>query len=1269
MKYIDVCRALYDYEAGSEDELSFKEDDILYILERDDDDWYKAQLKLQQPDEIGPVGLIPANYVSEAEALGAVSAIYDYEAQQEEEVTFAEGDTMVLYDKDDPDWYLVKLENGEIGLAPSNYLEEAANEQVTHSHDHAATGEAEIQPPVSVFSALSNATDKPKPKLINDEAKSWPVHEYDVDKKKKKKSKGNLLVGNGMLCYGSETDKASPVRQYPAKDIVDYSQDSKIVHIEITGTKSATLDFQASSKSEAKAIIAKIRSSKQASTAFESATAAAAKPLPTSLPQQAPAQKEAYEDAYEQQPQEEEPQYEEQPEEPPCEPRWAIVLYSFEAQGEDEISVNEEDQVLITDYVTSDEWWKIEYEDGRAGVIPASYVQFQEDYEAALQAEEEQQQREEEEWARQQAEEEATRAAEEERKRKEEEEAWQRQQMEEEEKERRRREQEESRRREAERRRQQQEEARQRELEEKKKAARAAAPPPPPPPSAPASQPPRRNQIPAPPPPPVRPPANRSLPSDQAVNSISVPSSRSLPDRPKQAQNPGKPDPVKTRTWTDRTGSFKVEAQFLAVHDGKIRLHKINGVKIDVPIEKMCIEDIRYIEEVSGGGVAEDTSDNMPLAQLAKDNNAQRQKSQAGSSTQSWDWFDYFMKANIPMQASLRYSSAFQAENLGESDLQNLTHRRMKTLGLSETHVQRLQRFIETEDPEPPSDDEAAAAKKAKGKRNVSFGETSVIGEDTSDFRQKQIEEDERLARELQEQEDNTKSPSIFKKKDNNTSPSLQRRGTSRPTPANSAPKGINSDVFELMKDQLSTEPLKPAKAAPSTSSPSKASATVSTNESNKSQSSGGFEDDAWAPRQASPMVPKKSEPAPSPSPQVKQPNFPSAWPTQQQQQQPIGPSPVVQSASNMQPPNHVQAPPPPPPPPVMPSVQQQQQQQPVITSPARQRPIPKQSQDSKVNSQVFSQWNPSTNQSVNQQSTGINVNQNRPPVAMQQSTPTGNFQPTPVQMQPNNTFVNNQQPINNNMQQPQMQQPQMNNPQRPFIAPQSTGFIPQQQQQQQFMSPSQPQMTGMQRPPSMMVNNMNTGQGLQPAIIPANTGMSNMMSPPQNMQQFQPLQPQQTAFGTFNNNNVGRSNSAGNLPNMGINPQPTGQRSWANATPDNPFGASPQMPGQQGQQMNIQPQATGFMPQQQTGFGNGMMGANGQPGFGNTGDRYSIFKSVDPHSPSVFNGGQQQQNMMGQFVQPQQTGFQQFAQQPGNFQNNPNTGFNQQNQQPYRGW
>jgi hypothetical protein len=76
MKYIDVCKALYDYEAGSEDELSFKEDDILYILERDDDDWWKAQLKLQQPDEVGPIGLIPANYASEVRFFGQCYSLH-----------------------------------------------------------------------------------------------------------------------------------------------------------------------------------------------------------------------------------------------------------------------------------------------------------------------------------------------------------------------------------------------------------------------------------------------------------------------------------------------------------------------------------------------------------------------------------------------------------------------------------------------------------------------------------------------------------------------------------------------------------------------------------------------------------------------------------------------------------------------------------------------------------------------------------------------------------------------------------------------------------------------------------------------------------------------------------------------------------------------------------------------------------------------------------------------------------------------------------------
>lgn len=62
MKYIGICTALYDYQAQNEEEISFSADDILYILDKEDPDWYKAQLKVPANLD-GPVGLIPANYI------------------------------------------------------------------------------------------------------------------------------------------------------------------------------------------------------------------------------------------------------------------------------------------------------------------------------------------------------------------------------------------------------------------------------------------------------------------------------------------------------------------------------------------------------------------------------------------------------------------------------------------------------------------------------------------------------------------------------------------------------------------------------------------------------------------------------------------------------------------------------------------------------------------------------------------------------------------------------------------------------------------------------------------------------------------------------------------------------------------------------------------------------------------------------------------------------------------------------------------------------
>ena len=41
---VKVMKAVFDYEAGDEDELSFKAGDILYIIDSSDPDWWRARL-------------------------------------------------------------------------------------------------------------------------------------------------------------------------------------------------------------------------------------------------------------------------------------------------------------------------------------------------------------------------------------------------------------------------------------------------------------------------------------------------------------------------------------------------------------------------------------------------------------------------------------------------------------------------------------------------------------------------------------------------------------------------------------------------------------------------------------------------------------------------------------------------------------------------------------------------------------------------------------------------------------------------------------------------------------------------------------------------------------------------------------------------------------------------------------------------------------------------------------------------------------------------
>ncbi|MFM7076034.1 MAG: SHD1 domain-containing protein [Planctomycetaceae bacterium] len=68
-----------------------------------------------------------------------------------------------------------------------------------------------------------------------------------------------------------------------------------------------------------------------------------------------------------------------------------------------------------------------------------------------------------------------------------------------------------------------------------------------------------------------------------------------------------------TRTWTDKTGKFRIEAEFVGEEDGVVTLRKEDGDEIEVPLDKLSSADKRAVSEAKAA--AEDN----PFASKAKE--------------------------------------------------------------------------------------------------------------------------------------------------------------------------------------------------------------------------------------------------------------------------------------------------------------------------------------------------------------------------------------------------------------------------------------------------------------------------------------------------------------------------------------------------------------------------------------------------------------------------------------------------------------------------
>ncbi|ESX00190.1 hypothetical protein KL918_004981 [Ogataea parapolymorpha] len=130
--------AEYDYEAAEDNEIGFAEGEVIVDIKFVDEDWWLGT------NAAGKTGLFPATYVvlnekkdeepaaeevpepepePEPEASKGLTAVaeYDYDATEDNEISFKEQDIITEIEQVDEDWWLGSC-NGERGLFPANYV-------------------------------------------------------------------------------------------------------------------------------------------------------------------------------------------------------------------------------------------------------------------------------------------------------------------------------------------------------------------------------------------------------------------------------------------------------------------------------------------------------------------------------------------------------------------------------------------------------------------------------------------------------------------------------------------------------------------------------------------------------------------------------------------------------------------------------------------------------------------------------------------------------------------------------------------------------------------------------------------------------------------------------------------------------------------------------------------------------------------------------------------------------------------------------------------
>jgi len=114
-----TAEVLYDFQAQAEAEIAVSAGNVVNVI-AEQGEWVEVELN-------GRTGMIPANYLKycegEEEENWTATALYDFEAQSPQELSFKQGEVIVLLECDEEaEWWTGQLPNGHNGSFPASYV-------------------------------------------------------------------------------------------------------------------------------------------------------------------------------------------------------------------------------------------------------------------------------------------------------------------------------------------------------------------------------------------------------------------------------------------------------------------------------------------------------------------------------------------------------------------------------------------------------------------------------------------------------------------------------------------------------------------------------------------------------------------------------------------------------------------------------------------------------------------------------------------------------------------------------------------------------------------------------------------------------------------------------------------------------------------------------------------------------------------------------------------------------------------------------------------